>query len=155
MRFTKTHGMSKTALYRLWRAMITRCFNPQYKGYENHGGREISVCREWKDSFESFYADMGDRPSPQHSLERIDNNADYTPGNCRWATRLEQANNKRNNRLLTCNGVTKTVAEWERETGIVSSVIRHRIDRSGVSVERALNPEPLPRPRGYKKKVRA
>lgn len=101
----------------------------------------------WRESFERFVADVGERPSPQHSLDRFpDNNGNYEPGNVRWATRTEQGRNKRNNRLLTLNGATRCIAEWVEITGIPRSAISLRIDKLGWTAERALT-EPLRRTR--------
>lgn len=91
----KTHGKSRTRIYAVWFNMLDRCRNPDNAAYANYGGRGISVCDEWQ-KFEAFYADMGDRPSSKHSIERIDNEGNYERSNCKWATAVEQNRNKRN-----------------------------------------------------------
>lgn len=140
MAFLK-HGRSRTPEHNAWKAMNRRCHTPTNAQYPNYGGRGIKVCRRWRDSFEAFYSDMGPRPSDEHSLDRIDNDGDYEPGNCRWATRVEQGNNRRTNRPITYKGQTRTVSEWAAITGLSEEVILYRL-KSGWTADRALT-EPL------------
>ena len=95
----RRHGQYQTAEYNAWAAMRQRCSNPKNKKYESYGGRGICVCDRWQNSFENFFADMGPRPSSRHSIDRIDNNSGYSPGNCRWTTPDIQAKNQRKRRL--------------------------------------------------------
>jgi len=122
--------------YRAWKSARNRCNNPTNPGYPNYGGRGITFTSEW-DSFERFLSDMGPRPSARHSLDRIDVNGPYAPGNCRWATPEEQANNKRNSALITFNGKTLSVRQWSRELGISSATLEWRL-QNGWSAEKAL-----------------
>lgn len=130
-----THGGTKTPVYQVWHAMHSRCENPKDPGYKNYGARGITVCQRWSD-FAAFRDDMGRRP-PGGTLERNDVNGHYEPGNCRWATQREQANNKRTNRVLTLNGESRTIADWARLIGVAHSRIWYRIEH-GWSVEEAL-----------------
>lgn len=124
---TRTHGMSRTRIYRSWSMMKDRCYNPNNTCYGRYGGRGIGVCQRWRESFEAFYEDMGDRPSGM-SLDRIDNDGEYSPANCRWADSLTQRSNTRKPlRTFEINGVTKTVAEWCREYGVSQSLVNNRI----------------------------
>lgn len=131
-----THGKSKHPAYQIWKHMLSRCLDPRDHSYPNYGGRGITVDPAWM-RLARFVEDMGPRPSLDHTLERIDNNGPYAPGNCRWATRTEQALNRRSNRLLTLNGRTLHLSEWADALGVNESTIRSRLTR-GWSVERAL-----------------
>ena len=106
------HGMSHTKTHRAWVHMLDRCYRPSDCSFQNYGGRGICVCDRWRESFENFYADMGEPPTDNHSIDRIDNDGPYCKENCRWATRTEQVNNTRVNRLITIHGETKTLAQW-------------------------------------------
>jgi len=91
----RTHGRCGSAEYISWKHLKDRCLNSKNKGYSDYGGRGIKVCDSWKDSFENFYADMGPKPGPKYSIDRIDNEGNYEPGNCRWGTQQEQSSNRR------------------------------------------------------------
>jgi hypothetical protein len=133
-RFT-THGMSDTPAYNAWSNMRMRCQNPSHPSYSNYGGRGITVCKRWQE-FENFFADMGEPPAGM-SLDRKDNDGNYEPDNCRWATNRQQAINKRSNQLLTLDGRTMTMMQWASVTGIKANTIWYRLDR-GWTVEDAL-----------------
>jgi len=130
-------GATQHPLYQTWRSMRKRCNNPNHKSYHRYGGRGIKVCERW-DHFYLFVEDMGEKPTPHHTLEREDNNGDYTPDNCIWATRKEQCRNTSKNRRLTLNGKTQCLSAWSEELGIPSETIRTRIDRYGKTVEEAI-----------------
>lgn len=132
-----THGMNDTREHRIWRGAKTRCFNPKEPFWLSYGGRGITMCERWKNDFAAFFADMG--PSNGLELDRIDNNGNYEPGNCRWATRKQQTNNTRRTRFIENDGKRLPVTEWGRLTGINSKLIRQRLDM-GFSVEHALTP---------------
>lgn len=124
-------------MYKIWLSLKQRCTNPRNKGYKNYGGRGINVCRQWLTSFQEFLEDVGERPSPKHSLDRIDNDGDYEPGNVRWVIRGEQNRNKRGNVLLTWGGKTMLLTDWARGLGIAHATLRSRLTK-GWSLERAL-----------------
>jgi hypothetical protein len=109
--------------------MIGRCHTPTDKGYPNYGGRGITVCERWRNDFAAFYADIGQRPSRAHSLERVDNNRGYEPGNVVWATQIEQQNNKRSNVRLTVNGETMTASQLARKYGLNVGTVLKRAKR--------------------------
>jgi hypothetical protein len=132
-----SHGKRRTATYRSWAALKTRCTNTKIESYKNYGGRGIKVCGRWLDSFENFLEDMGDRPEGT-SLDRADNDKGYSKENCRWATPKEQARNTSRNRFLTLYGVNQTMAAWTETLEIPTGVISQRLNRSGWSVEKAL-----------------
>ena len=111
-----THGMKRTRVYNIWCGILRRCMNPNEPSYPNYGGRGITVCERWR-SFEHFYADMGD-PPPGTSIDRIDNERGYEPGNCRWATKPVQNRNRRGNIRLTFDGRTQVLKDWADEVGI-------------------------------------
>lgn len=120
--------------------MIQRCHNEQHQRFPLYGGRGISVCAAWHESFEQFLADVGRRPSPRHSIDRIDNNRGYEPGNVRWATQTQQTRNKRNNRMITAFGITKCAAEWAEDFNLPSCrLIGQRIDVLGWTAEAAVS----------------
>lgn len=120
-----------------WASAIRRCTDHAHQSFPFYGGRGITVVARWRDSFETFLADMGRCP-PGHSLDRLDSNGDYGPANCRWATKIEQMNNTRANRLLVFRGETKTVAEWAHALGVRPWVLFNRLYR-GWSIDRALS----------------
>ncbi len=130
------HGMLKVPEYCVWQTMRARCKNPKSLVYRRYGGRGIIVCERW-DSFANFYADMGPRPARGYQLDRIDNDGNYEPGNCRWATNVENASNTSANRRIAWRGENHTVSAWSRITGIRPGTIRHRLN-SGWTAERAL-----------------
>lgn len=134
------HYQHGTPEYNAWKAMQQRCCNSNLPGYKNYGGRGISVCTRWSKSFEHFLEDMGKRPSKKHSVDRINNDANYEPSNCRWATGLEQANNRRkrpDTRMLEAFGQCKSIRAWALEKGIPYNTLFIRISR-GWEIERAL-----------------
>ena len=131
------HGKSKSPEYEAWSGMIRRCYSLNREDYPRYGGRGITVCERWRESFENFYADMGPKPTPHHSIDRIDNDGTYAPDNCRWATVARQNRNRRDTRLISFNGETLCITDWAARLGIARKTIVMRLDR-GWSVEEAL-----------------
>lgn len=132
------HGLALTPEYRAWVGMRARCLDPDHPAYARYGGRGIKVCDRWLESVDAFIQDMGPRPSDDYEIDRYPNNdGNYEPGNCRWATRVENDRNRRSNRLIEHAGETLTLAAWSERTGIHSTVISRRIAR-GWTVESAL-----------------
>ena len=131
------HGLSNSKEYKTWRGMRKRCYLKSMQWYHRYGGRGIRVCERWQE-FKNFLEDMGEAPTIKHSLERIDNNQNYEPSNCRWATWKEQERNRCNNRKVTFNGETKTLAEWSEITGMGQTAIASRIDNLNWTIEDAL-----------------
>ena len=136
----RAHGLTRTRLYRIWSNMKDRCYRKNNRYYSDYGARGITVCPEWRDSFEIFrdWA-MANGYQDDLTLDRKDNDGPYSPGNCRWATKTQQANNKRNNRLITYNGKTQTLAQWAEEYGISPSCLGLRINRYKWPIHKALN----------------
>jgi hypothetical protein len=122
----RTHGQNKGPTYASWKAMLARCRNPNIHNYANYGGRGITVCERWL-SFGAFLADMGERPSRKHTIDRRKSAGNYEPDNCSWATSKEQHRNQRTNRFLTVDGVTKCVADWAVAVGINPQTINERL----------------------------
>jgi hypothetical protein len=115
-------------LFEVWNGMLDRCMNTATPAYKNYGGRGITVCDRWRKSFWDFVSDMGERPSSSHSLDRKDNNGNYTPENCRWATQREQMGNTRRNRFVEINGVRMIVSDWARLCGITPQRMAQRFN---------------------------
>lgn len=126
-----------------WSAMRARCTQVKVNSYDRYGGRGIKVCARWQD-FQNFLSDMGPRPSQKHSIDRKNNDGNYTSTNCRWATSREQGGNRSVSKLVTLGGVTKTQAEWARVRGLPRPTLQARLDR-GWSVEKALLTPSRPR----------
>jgi hypothetical protein len=120
---------TNTPTHQSWRAMIERCCNTNATGYARYGGRGIRVCERWRRSFEAFREDMGERPSREHFIERVDNDGNYEPTNCRWATRTEQNRNSTHNVKVTHGGVTRCISEWAEATGIPAPTLYSRAAR--------------------------
>lgn len=127
-----------------WSGMKDRCHNPLSLGYARYGGRGITVCDEWRESFEAFLQHIGPRPSSAHSIDRIDNDRGYEPGNVRWATAKEQQRNRRCTRPITAFGRTQPLPAWAEEVGISPITLRGRIER-GWDPEKALSQKPQKR----------
>ena len=145
----RKHGGRWLPEYGVWGDMRRRCYHTRSKQYPRYGGRGIVVCERWND-FAAFLADMGPRPSPEHTLDRIDNEGSYSPENCRWATPKQQANNRSSNRMITAFGKTQTLTQWADEMGMAKYILIHRLGY-GMPVERALT-QPI---RKVSKRVRS
>ncbi len=130
-----THGLSKSRVYAVWSAMVQRCTNPRHKEWGNYGERGISVCQLWM-TFDGFYADMGDQPK-NATIDRIDNDGNYCPNNCRWATQADQARNKRTNVRVSWRGRSRIIGDVADEFGINRGTVYSRLGR-GWSPEEAL-----------------
>lgn len=135
------HGYTGTKVHRTWLSMKRRCDNPNASNYYLYGGRGITYCNRWG-RFENFLEDMGDVPEGM-SLDRIDNSKDYSPENCRWATTIEQANNKRNNRFIEHRGEKKTLSEWARVAGVSTRTLFARLNVQHWDMERAITTKPI------------
>ena len=137
------HGMSKSRIYRVWQEMISRCHRPNNRSYPLYGAKGISVCEEWRNSFESFYkwamasGYNENAPYAQCTLDRIKGNGNYCAENCRWATMKEQSNNLSTNHRVIYKGESHTISEWSEILGMPKSVLQHRLQR-GWTVEKAI-----------------
>jgi hypothetical protein len=136
-KFRQTHGKTNTPEFWVWRTMKSRCNNPNRPEYKRYGGRGIKVCERWLKSFQNFYDDMGQRPSKYHQIDRINNDGNYEPANCKWVMPSENANNTSANRLITWNGETRTITEWARSLNLNRAAIGKRL-ANGWTVEQSL-----------------
>ena len=140
-------GQAHKAEHRAWGNMHHRCRNPKSIGFSDYGGRGIKVCERWK-SFAKFFEDMGPKPTPGHSLDRIDNNKGYSKANCRWATRAEQGLNKCNTQRVVFEGVLTTFVELGIRFNMPHSILRRRVVRSKMAIEDAVRIPVQPARRG-------
>lgn len=135
--YHERHGMSKSPEYGVWAGMIARCTKSKCWNYNRYGGRGIKVCNRWL-SFCNFISDMGRRPSNGHSIERVNNDGNYCPENCRWATKPEQWRNRSDTKFLEVAGFRATLSEWSEATGIPKYNIKNRINNLGWDAFRAV-----------------
>lgn len=135
---TTTHGQSYSVEYQTWASMKDRCSNSNSENFINYGGRGISVCDRWLNSFENFYNDIGDRPSDDHSIDRINNDGNYEPGNCKWSTSEEQNNNTSRNKFYNYNGKNYSIEQLSKEYNINENTLTTRLSR-GLTIEEAIN----------------
>ena len=132
------HGQTYSRLYNIWCHIKYRCFNPKAKNYHNYGGRGITMCEEWRNDFQAFYDwSMQNGYSDDLSIDRNDNDGNYEPSNCRWATTKEQGNNRRTNRSVTYNGETHTITEWNDMFGFPRGLLYDRIVARNWDIEKA------------------
>ena len=129
--------------YGVWASLIQRCTNRKCSNFSDYGGRGIGVCDRWKESFEAFYSDMGPRPSAKHSIDRINNDGNYEPGNCQWAMKIQQNRNSRHNRMITIDGHSRCVTEWSEILGISSQLVYDRLHRGWSDNDAVLIPKQL------------
>ncbi len=137
------HGQHNSPEYRTWIGMKGRCHNPNHPSFKHYGARGLAVCTEWRNSFETFIQDVGPRPSPKHSVDRVDNQKGYVPGNVRWATQREQMNNTRSNVKIEIDNETRTISQWARKSGVNRSLIVQRL-HYGWSARQAVWTPPNP-----------
>jgi hypothetical protein len=141
-RSARTHGATLSRQnppeYIAWKAMKARCYDRKTIGYKNYGGRGIRVCEKWLNDYPAFLKDVGMKPTPEHSLDRIENDGDYEPGNCKWSTKVEQRrNNRQGVHPVTINGITKIICDWAKASGVPEEAISSRL-RHGWDPERAV-----------------
>lgn len=133
------HGLTRDRLYHVWNGMKDRCYNPNSESYHNYGGRGITVCDEWRDNFQAFYDWATENGHKEYlTIDRINNDGNYEPSNCRWATNKEQQRNKRNNFILNYNEESMTLSAISEVTGINASTLRSRLEK-GLSIDEAVN----------------
>ncbi len=143
-------GRTASPEYKAWQHIKERCFKSSCSEFKNYGARGITICPRWVDLFTNFLDDVGRRPSPQHSIDRIDNTKGYEPGNCRWATPSQQSNNRRSTHILELDGISLTRREWSDRTGVSYDAIVNRL-KSGWSVRSALTTPTMTQFRNHSK----
>lgn len=126
---TPHDGRSRLPEYQVWQCMLRRCYEPSSVSFRFYGAVGVRVCRAWQRDFMAFYRDMGPRPTPEHSIDRINHRGHYSKKNCRWVTEVQQQRNRRGNTLLTVNGETHCLAEWAEITGINQGTLKSRYRR--------------------------
>jgi hypothetical protein len=129
-----TKRTTHKSTYSSWQSMHARCYTKSHTSFKEYGGRGILICERWKNNFENFYLDMGDRPTSDHSIDRIDVNKGYSPDNCKWSTRKEQQNNKRNNSFVSFVGKTLTKTEWG---DLLTPLVKSRLE-NGWDIRKAI-----------------
>ena len=134
------HGRTGSPEYATWKSIIKRCTNPNDISFKNYGERGIKVCEEWMNDFMAFFNYIGPKPTQKHSIERINNNRNYQPGNVKWATQKQQCNNKRNNHRITLNGQTMTITQWADFVGIPPKTLHNRINLGWPPVKAIFQP---------------
>lgn len=132
------NNITKSSEYHTWARAKVRCYNKHNQSYPNYGGRGITMCDRWLYSFENFINDLGLKPTAKHSLDRINNNGNYEPSNCRWATSKEQIQNRRTSINLELNGIKKPLLHWAKEYNFPYKILHQRIYRDGLSLKEAL-----------------
>ncbi len=150
-----THGMRHDPVYQNWAHIVQRCCNRKHSDYPDYGARGIGICEQWRNDFAAFRAHIGPKPTPKHSVERLDNQLGYIPGNVTWATNTVQSRNRRSNRLLVVGDETRCVSEWAERCGINAGTVRSRLTKSALGPAEALSRpplKPLTRPRDGKGK---
>ncbi len=152
LKLTK-HKLIKSAEYRTWSSMRERCLNKNNQDFKHYGGRGIAICERWlnlENGFLNFFADMGKKPTPKHSIDRINTNGNYEPNNCKWSTHTEQVRNTNRNHYITHNGETKCLTEWAEQLGINAGTLSGRLLNYGYTFEEAINPNFKRRPFGLR-----
>lgn len=141
---TLTHGLSHSRLYKVFRNMKTRCYNPNSHDFKNYGGRGITICDEWLNDFTAFYDwSLRNGYNDTLTIDRIDTNGNYTPDNCRWTTYYVQSRNKTNNKWITYKGETKCLEDWAKTKNLTSSKLKQRLELYGWSLEKSLETPPM------------
>lgn len=132
------HGKYRTPEFAVWQTMLRRCYESNHMNFKYYGARGIGVCYEWRNSFAAFLHDVGERPSPKHELDRINNDGDYEPGNVRWITHREQCQNRRTTRIYEYQGQRHCIKEWAALVGMKTGTVQWRLNH-GWSIEDALS----------------